>query len=160
LSGRVAREGASRRAPDRTGATATRGLAAGAVGAARAARARADRPWPAPAKTPAVLLHEAVFSIADARPTAALPPCAPALPARPRRPDQEHVALSDGPAHFFVLQATGRAPARLQPVAMRQAVLAAEQAVRRVAHAVARGVGPRRLFDVHAQPQHGADAAA
>src|SRR5262245_65605772 len=43
---------------------------------------------------------------------------------------------------------------------MRQAVLAAEQAVGRVAHAVTRGVGHGRLFDVHAQPQHRADAAA
>src|SRR5262245_17637696 len=45
-------------------------------------------------------------------------------------------------------------------VAVRQAVLAAEDAVGRMAHAVARGVALGGLGGFHAQPEHGADAAA
>src|SRR5262245_19356076 len=43
---------------------------------------------------------------------------------------------------------------------MGQAVLAAEQTVRRVAHAVTRGVGDRRFLDIHPQAELGADTTA
>src|SRR5262249_19918490 len=104
-----------------------------------------------------LLLHEAVLSIARPRRAGALR--RRSVAASPGRFDQEHVALADGHADFLGLQDARRAPVRFEPVAMRQPVLAPEQAVRRVAHAVAGGVGDRRLVDVDAQPEHGADAA-
>src|SRR5262244_2624596 len=92
------------------------------------------------------LLHEAVLSIAGPRGAASLRrrPVAAAS----RRFDQEHITLADRNANFLGLQDAGRAPARFEPVAMRQPVLAPEQAVRRVAHAIASGIGDRRLLDV------------
>src|SRR5262245_36048757 len=105
-----------------------------------------------------LLRHEAVLAIARARLPLALGRWPVAAAARGL--DQEHVALPDRHADFLRLQRANRSAARLEPIAMRQAVLAAEQAVRRVADAVAGRVGDRRLLDIDPQAQHRADAAA
>src|SRR5688500_7539008 len=73
--------------------------------------------------------------------------------------DEEDVARPDRNADLLRLE-HARASAGEETVAMWQAVLAAEDAVRGVAHAVAGRVGDAGLRDIHAQAQHGADAAA
>src|SRR5204862_4578316 len=68
------------------------------------------------------------------------------VPAAARRLDEEHVARPDDDADLLRFQGPRRPAAREEPVAMREPVLAAEQPVGRVAHAVARGVGAGGLL--------------
>src|SRR5262249_50933861 len=101
---------------------------------------------------------EAVYAIARSRRGGALR--RRPVTAASRRLDQEYVAAPHADPDFLGLEHPHRAPARLKPVAMGQAVLATEETVRRVADAVACGVGDRRLFDVHPQAQLGPAPAA
>src|SRR2546425_7281935 len=102
--------------------------------------------------------HEAVEAIAL--------PCSPrALRRRPIAAaagglDQEHVAFPHGDPDFLGLQDAHRPTARLEPVAVGETILAAEQTIRGVTHSITRSVRDRRLLDVHPEAQDGADAAA
>src|SRR5262245_17107128 len=107
---------------------------------------------------PRLLRDEAVLAIA--RPRLPLALGGRSVAAAARGLDQEHVALPDRHANLFRLQRANRSAARLEPIAMRQAILPAEQAVGSMADAVTGGVGHRRIFDVDPQAQHRADAAA
>src|SRR5207247_8139831 len=77
-----------------------------------------------------------------------------------RRLDEEDVPRPHRDADLFRLQRARRAAAREQPVAVRQPVRAAEDAVRGMTRAVARGVRHAVFRRVHAQAEHGAHAAA
>src|SRR5512132_1972071 len=65
--------------------------------------------------------------------------------------DEEHVAGADDDADFLGLEHPGLATPRAKSIAMGLTFAAAEQAVRRVASAIAGGVGHRRLLDIHAK---------
>src|SRR6266851_3238388 len=82
-----------------------------------------------------------------------------AVAAAAHRLHQEHRARRDRHAHLLGLEHAGLA-ARDHPVAMGQPVPAAQHAVGRIAHAVARGVAERRLGGFHAQLEHRAHPAA
>src|SRR5215813_5457487 len=100
---------------------------------------------------------EAILQIGGARGGIAPRGLAPAASAR--RDDVEDGAGRNGNADFLGLE---HAPLAFgdHDVAVRQAILAAEDAVRRMAHAIACGVALGGLGGLHAQPEHGADAAA
>src|SRR5215813_951439 len=111
-----------------------------------------------PARAMAVLPgDEAVLQIGGARRRIAARRLAPA--AASRRHDVEHGAGRNGDANLLGLEHAPLAPG-YHHVAVREAILAAEDAVGRMAHAVARRVALGGLGGLHAQPQHGADAAA
>src|SRR3989475_11162761 len=82
-----------------------------------------------------------------------------AVAAAARRLDVEHVPRPHDDADFLGLEDSRRAPAREETIAVREPVPAAEQAVGSMPHTVAGGVGDRGLLGVHAQAEHGADAA-
>src|SRR5258705_10295997 len=82
-----------------------------------------------------------------------------AVAAAPHRLHQEHRTRRDRHAHLLPLE-HARLAARDHPVAMGQPGLAAQHAVGRVAHPVARGVAERGLGRLHAQLEHRAHPAA
>src|SRR5215813_1545493 len=112
----------------------------------------------ASARAPAVLPgDEAVLQSGSAGHRIAARRLGPA--AASRRQDVEDGAGGNGNADLFGLEHTPLALGH-HHVAVGQAVLAAEDAVGRMADAIARGVAPGGLGGLHAQSEDGADAAA
>src|SRR5690348_13341273 len=112
----------------------------------------------ATARAVAVLAgDEAVLEIGGARGGVAPRRLAPAATARGH--DVEEGAGRHGNADLLGLEHPPLALGH-HHVAVGQAVAAPKDAVSRVAHAVARGVAFGELRGLHAQPEHGADAAA
>src|SRR6266542_1059290 len=110
---------------------------------------------PAPRAVPGC--HEAVLDIGGARGGIAAGRFAPAAAARGH--DVEDGAGRNGDAHFLRLEDPAL-PAGDHDVAMRQAVLAAEDAVGRMTDAIACRIALGRLGRLHAQGQHRAHPAA
>src|SRR5919106_3959385 len=111
-------------------------------------RATASERRSAAAALPA---HEAVGHVGRACRLASL--TRRPVPTTARGFDEEDVAGPDRDTNLLGLQDAGRAAPGEQAVSMRLTVLAAEEAVGRVAHTVARGVGHAGLVDVDAQAQ-------
>src|SRR5213596_205560 len=101
---------------------------------------------------------EAVLAVRSAR--RARPFRRRPVPAAARRLHQEHVAGPHADPDLFGLEDAERTAAREESVAMREPLGAAEEAVGRVTHAVARRVRDRGLRDVHPKSEHRAHAAA
>ena len=72
----------------------------------------------------------------------------------------EAIAWPDLDAGFLGAQHARLAAFRQQAVVMRRAVLAAQHSAWTIAHAVARGVAARGLFDLHHQIERDAEPAA
>src|SRR5207247_5335039 len=105
-----------------------------------------------PATRAAVLArHESVLDIGGARGGVTARRLAPA--AAPRGHDVEDGAGGNGNAHFLGLEDAAPA-ARHHDVAMRQAVLAAENAVGGMTDAIARRIALGRLCRLHAEGEH------
>src|SRR3990172_2326686 len=110
-----------------------------------------------PASQPPLAGDEAVLEVRRASARGPLGGLAPA--AAPRRDDVEDGAGRNGDGGLLGLEHPPRAGGQ-HDVAVRQSVLAAEETVRRVPHAVTRGIALRGLCRLHAEREHRAHAAA